>query len=541
MKRFRILFAALLFLFMMETEASASDTSRETDSLLRVIDRLIANKTESVAAKRARINSINRHLVSSISEKERWKCLNDLFLEYRNFSMDTSLLIAREARKIAEYAGNDTMLWQSRLMEVEAQKGIGNYHKALSMLDSMPAAGRKVMRDNILNRYCSIYYSLYDNTFPRADAEQYKKRLMCYRDTLVKESAPGSMEHYLNLAEYYLLVDKPDAAIEAIGKAARVFPPGSDAGVLNYVTAKALMRLGREEEAKLYLSRAAASDLQHATRKYEALQNLANLLNSEGDTERAYRYISCSLEDIMLGNARSRLSKVSEYLPIINDANDNVRRSSARGLFFSLLLTVMLLAGLALLAIMLVRRSRRLDREKKLLAAKNEELERLRHKLDSANRKLENASKVKEEYIGYLFNLCSEYIGIIDNYQSQIARKIKTGKTADIDKILSTPVSETYLKPFYRKFDQIFLDIFPDFVDRFNGLLKPEYKITPKEGELLTPELRIFALVRLGIGDSTKIASFLHYSAQTVYNYRQRIRNRSVLPRDEFKEAIKTI
>lgn len=541
MKRFRILFAALLFIFMMKTEASASGPSRETDSLLRVIDRLIANKTETVAAKRARINSINRHLVSSISEKERWKCLNDLFLEYRNFSMDTSLLIAREARKIAEYAGNDTMLWQSRLMEVEAQKGIGNYHKALAMLDSMPAAGRKAMRDNILNRYCSIYYSLYDNTFPRSDAEQYKKRLICYRDTLVKESAPESMERFLNLAEYYLLMDKPDAAIEAIGKAARALAPGSDAGVLNYVTAKALMRLGREEEAKLYLSRAAASDLQLATRKYEALPNLANLLNSEGDTERAYRYISCSLEDIMLGNSRSRLSKVSEYLPIINDANDNVRRSSARGLFFSLLLTVILLAGLALLAIMLVRRSRRLDREKKLLAAKNEELERLRHKLDSANRKLEDASKVKEEYIGYLFNLCSEYIGIIDNYQRQIVRKIKTGKTADIDKILSTPVSETYLKPFYRKFDQIFLDIFPDFVDRFNGLLKPEYKITPKEGELLTPELRIFALVRLGIGDSTKIASFLHYSAQTVYNYRQRIRNRSVLPRDEFKEAIKTI
>ena len=471
MKCFRILFAALLFIFMMKTEASASGPSRETDSLLRVIDRLIANKTETVAAKRARINSINRHLISSISEKERWKCLNDLFLEYRNFSMDTSLLIAREARKIAEYAGNDTMLWQSRLMEVEAQKGIGNYHKALAMLDSMPAAGRNAMRDNILNRYCSIYYSLYDNTFPRSDAEQYKKRLICYRDTLVKESAPGSMERFLNLAEYYLLMDKPDAAIEAIGKAARALAPGSDTGVLNYVTAKALMRLGREEEAKLYLSRAAASDLQLATRKYEALPNLANLLNSEGDTERAYRYISCSLEDIMLGNARSRLSKVSEYLPIINDANDNVRRSSARGLFFSLLLTVILLAGLALLAIMLVRRSRRLDREKKLLAAKNEELERLRHKLDSANRKLEDASKVKEEYIGYLFNLCSEYIGIIDNYQRQIVRKIKTGKTADIDKILSTPVSETYLKPFYRKFDQIFLDIFPDFVDRFNGSL----------------------------------------------------------------------
>ena len=110
----------------------------------------------------------------------------------------------------------------------------------------------------------------------------------------------------------------------------------------------------------------------------------------------------------MLGNARSRISKVSEYLPIINNANEEVRHSFARGMFFSLILTVILLAGLALLTVMLVRRSRRLDREKKLLAAKNEELERLRHKLDGANRKLEEASKVKEEYIGYLFNLCSE-------------------------------------------------------------------------------------------------------------------------------------
>ncbi len=541
MKRIHILFATVLSALSIARGASAADISRETDSLLRVIDRLIVKKPEIVAAKRTRINSINRSLVSSLSEKERWKCLNDLFREYRNFSMDTSLLIAREARKIAEHTDNDTMLWRSRLMEVEAHKGIGNYHKALAMLDSMPAGGKKAMRNDILNRYCSIYYSLYDNTFPRSDAEYYKKKQICYRDTLVKESAPGSMEHFLNLAECCLLLDNPEDAIDAIKKAARALPSGSDTGVLNYITAKALLRLGRVEEAKLYLSRAAASDLQRATRKYEALQNLANLLNSEGDTKRAYRYISSSLEDIMLGNARSRISKVSEYLPIINNANEEVRHSFARGMFFSLILTVILLAGLALLTVMLVRRSRRLDREKKLLAAKNEELERLRHKLDGANRKLEKASKVKEEYIGYLFNLCSEYIDIIDKYQRQIARKIKTGTTADIDKLLSTPVSDTYLKPFYRKFDSIFLDIFPDFVNRFNDLLKPEYKISPKEGELLTPELRIFALVRLGIGDSTRIASFLHYSAQTVYNYRQRIRNRSILPREEFKEAVKTI
>ncbi len=143
MKRIHILFATVLSALSIAGGASAADISRETDSLLRVIDRLIVKKPEIVAAKRTRINSINRSLVSSLSEKERWKCLNDLFREYRNFSMDTSLLIAREARKIAEHTDNDTMLWRSRLMEVEAHKGIGNYHKALAMLDSMPAGERR--------------------------------------------------------------------------------------------------------------------------------------------------------------------------------------------------------------------------------------------------------------------------------------------------------------------------------------------------------------------------------------------------------------
>ena len=93
----------------------------------------------------------------------------------------------------------------------------------------------------------------------------------------------------------------------------------------------------------------------------------------------------------------------------------------------------------------------------------------------------------------------------------------------------------------YAKFDSIFLNIYPDFIEEFNNLLVPEERIYPKQDELLTTELRIYALIRLGITDSNKIASFLRYSLRTVYNYRTKVRNKSAVTRGDFEDYVKKI
>ena len=137
----------------------------------------------------------------------------------------------------------------------------------------------------------------------------------------------------------------------------------------------------------------------------------------------------------------------------------------------------------------------------------------------------------------------SAYIDKMEDFRKNIDRKLKTGKVEDVV-MLTNPSSsliQNELKEFYKNFDTIFLNLYPDFVDQFNTLLSSDEKIFPKEGELLSPELRIFALVRLGISDSVKIANFLHYSPQTVYNYRLKVRNKSVLPKEDFPTAVSKI
>lgn len=141
-----------------------------------------------------------------------------------------------------------------------------------------------------------------------------------------------------------------------------------------------------------------------------------------------------------------------------------------------------------------------------------------------------------------MFHICSDYIDKLDSFRKEVLRKIKTGQAESLQRSIASPnMIQAELKEFYHKFDTIFLTIFPDFVKDFNSLLRPEERILPAEGELLNTPLRIFALVRLGIGDSVKIASLLHCSTQTVYNNRLRVRNKSNLPKDSFANAVKTL
>ena len=176
------------------------------------------------------------------------------------------------------------------------------------------------------------------------------------------------------------------------------------------------------------------------------------------------------------------------------------------------------------------------------LAEVNSQLQSLNEQLLDTNSKLTESNYVKEEYIGYVFNICSSYISKLDEYRKNINRKIRTGMVDEVKKMTdSSTLAANELKEFYSNFDAIFLHIYPDFVSDFNALLQPDKQIIPKEGELLNTELRIYALVRLGISDSVKIAEFLHCSPQTVYNNRLKTRSKAIVPKEHFADIVKSL
>lgn len=183
-----------------------------------------------------------------------------------------------------------------------------------------------------------------------------------------------------------------------------------------------------------------------------------------------------------------------------------------------------------------------LNAMKEELSEVNKELTSAKERLLQGNERLKEMNYVKEEYVGYVFAISSGYLSKIEEFRKEISRKIKVGKIDDVRNMMQNPhISQNELREFYQRFDTTFLHIYPNFVEDFNALLRPEDRIVLKQGELLNTNLRIYALVRLGINDSVKIAEFLHMSSQTVYNNRLKIRNCAIDAKDEFINKVRQL
>lgn len=512
-----------------------------SDEAIARLDSVMALRPHLAAQKRRAIDSLWILSRGAVSPRERFDVLEKLFGQYSSYSMDSMLLVARMCKAEAEANLGDSLYWRAVIMESEGLKGQGQYFMALSRLREMPLRWQKVYRQSLMQRYISIYYSLSDYAHSREDSLRYHALLESYRDTVIAEAAPDSPSRRLNRAERLRVGGRPSAALAEMDSLHASMPGVVDPGVESFVRGKCYQDLGDTERAKICFAVAAAYDLSKSVRKYEALQELARILSDEGDDGRAYKYIMCAITDIQASNARSRFQKLLSYQPIIAAAYAETQERSNMTKSLLLAIALLLLVGLLVALLFIRRKNIGLARERHDLRQKNIELEQLRSRLSDANRSLEESAKVKEDYLGYLFNLCSEYIDSLESYRKQLQRRLKSGKISDIDSLLSATQGGEHLQSFFKKFDAIILDIFPDFIEKINALLSPDYQLRPKPGELLSPELRIYALVRLGVTDSTRIAAFLHYSPQTVYNYRSRVRSHSLLPKEEFPLAVRKL
>lgn len=325
-----------------------------------------------------------------------------------------------------------------------------------------------------------------------------------------------------------------------------------------------LYREGGQQDAYLkYMALSAMADVRTANKDIASLEELAKALFELGDIDRAYIYINYCLQNAQLYRNRVRVVGISEVQDAIHQAYlERNRMQEARLHVF--LIVVSVLSVVLLVAILYIYRQMKhlsnsrtklnevnhllnkhvdeLSQAHTRLAEVNEQLQSLNRQLKEANCQLRESNYVKEEYIGYVFAICSNYISKLDEFRKNINRKIKVKQFEDIKVLTDTPaMAQTELKEFYHNFDAIFLHVYPDFVNDFNALLQPDERIMLKEGELLNTELRIYALVRLGINDSIKIAEFLHCSPQTVYNYRLKTRNKAIIPKEEFADTVRSL
>lgn len=528
----------------------AADSSR-ADSLLLKLDQAIKERPIYMEQKELKLVELKRQLHRQIPDEERFAILGTLLDEYRSFNTDSALHMAEEREQIAIRLGNREYIDNARMNKADVLGMTGMYKEVMDLM-------RNIHIDRLPVDIHPYYYHIYRTVYGlMADyaVTAYEKKLYTeltdkYRDSLLLVNKDNLLIHTLIQSDQYNVRNEYDKAIRLLTDYLALQKDYEhDVAICAYTLSESYRLKGDKEKEKEYLIVSAMADMKTAVREYISLRKLAVLLYQEGDIERAYSYVKICMEDAAACNARLRKLEILEIFPIINDAYQQKTEKQQEQMKWALV-SISLLSLFLLLAIFYVYKQMKkvaaarrevIDANKRLKEL-NDELHLSNAQLKEANHSIAENSYLKEEYIGRYMDQCSVYLEKMDNYRRSLGKIAATGNVEELYKnIKSSKFIEGELKEFYTNFDNTFLQLFPSFVEDFNALLADDEQISLKAGERMNTELRIFALIRLGITDSVKIAQFLRYSVTTIYNYRTKVRNKAAGDRDLLEQEVMTI
>lgn len=450
--------------------------------------------------------------ISQVSpSRELWNLNMQIGEKYKPLSADSALKYFNRARNISEILNLDTLILQSRISQLDALGRAGIFVQAQSLLDSISGKNMSLQLKTDLWKNARQLYS-YMKVYVAGHegyAKEYNDMMLAYEDSLIDVLLPTDKFCQFLHGERMVRNGQYKEACKTLEDLLSQVPEDSNIyGMAAYQLAEVYRNVGNELMYASYLSKSAISDLKCGIREGFSLPALAGWLYSQGDVDRAYRYINASLKEAMKGNSRMRANAIAELVPHIDDAYKKKINSSRDELMVYFLLAAFLVVVSGVLLFFLIKQMR---------------------KIKETQKHLQTTSKIQESYIGNFLGLCSSYADRFDSLCKLVNRKISAGQTDELLKMVKSGLfSDDQNDDFYKIFDNAFLDLYPDFIFEINKLLREEEQIVLKKGQGLTAELRIYAFVRIGIGESTRIAQILHYSVNTVYTYRNKMRNKAI-------------
>ena len=532
----------LLAVIFMTACGSPSRPDRNTRKLLDELDGYVAAREVYVARKLDQMDALRVLSKSASDSLRRYEIDMDIADQYFAFSFDSTRVYLKNCQALAQGCLNDKELYDKasiRLGHLYAKAG--NYLEASIILNEQIDTSE--LSEQLMTEYI---WSLYDFSKDLSDDSGMVELLAIppaasFRERLYK-MLPKDSDRWRSVLRDEFIDRGKLASADSVNRIllATVTPNDRDFAIYAYFQSVIEERRNMPSEQMGWLVRSAECDLINAVRDYASLTMVAqNILPT--DVNHSFRYLRIAQEDALLYNAKLRPWQISRFLMEIEDAY-SVRREKSRQMTVasSILLAVLVLA-LSLITRFLIIRSRKLTKVRKQLEDSNSRLAVANEELSVLNRQISKADKVKEGYIlKFLEDLASE-ISIVRAEDNRFRNLLKQGKVDQLLKELSIySRSEKAREEFYQAFDSTFLAMYPDFVEQFNALLKEEARFHPKKDRLNT-ELRIFALIRLGVDDSKKIASMLDYSLSTIYNYKVAVKNNALGRRDDFEDLVKTI
>jgi DNA-binding CsgD family transcriptional regulator len=525
---------------------------------LHEVDRAIEESPRYVAQREARITEARRNYGAARQTAGKYEFALQLYELYKPFVSDSAIYFLREGIRLSDQLGDRSAAVYCRSLLAIRCANIGMYDEALCILDSIHIEGVDTLT---MGTYYAAYNNVYNELayYTRLDLmrSNYLDKAQAYEELMVKYLSPKSetilMRREQRAQGEGRLEDAMKINDEWMATVEQGSHPYALAALYRYIEFKLQ---GDSVQMMNWLVESVLADIRNAAMDQGSMWELANELMLKGDIERASHYISFTSDCATRYGSRQRLWQIGSLLNDIaktyKDKSEHTTSQLRLGLIAISVLVVLLLCALFFLH----RRNRQLDVAREALHDTNDKLAALNEELTSANEqlsasngqlailnaKLKDANNVKDEYIGRFLSLCSQYIDKLDNYRKMVNKKMKNKEYDELFHLTkSTELKDQEIEELNQSFDSVFLHLFPNFVNDFNALLQPDYQVSLKEENRLSTDLRIFALIRLGIDDSSKIAEFLHYSVNTIYNYRARIKNGALDNRDQFERKVKEI
>jgi len=505
------------------------------------LDHLIANKQGLSLPKEQKISSLKELLhITDISLEQEYGINDQLYEEYKVYKLDSAIYYLERNLQLAEILKDDSLAYIARIQLAMMYAGAGLFLESEKMLKSMCS---DQLPKELLPDYYYAYGLFYRRYGVALNQQHYNEPKEVYRDSLLMSVDPSSYDYKINKARQYLTYRQAEQAKKILlGLLDEAEVESQDYAFITYHLGEVYRILQNKELEKKYFLLSAIADIKGAIRENASFQELAQIYYEAGDIAKAYKYTQSAIEDAVFCNVQFRTTQLSRFYSIINATYQAKEAHSKEQLQLLLILISVLALFLILLVAYAYRQMRRLSMMKETLSETNEKLSLLNEELNNANDLLSEANEVKEQYIAQFFDLCSGYINKMEDYRRSLHRQAINRQFEQlVKKLKSTTEVESEYDDLYKHFDSVFLSLYPTFITDFNALLIKEEQIVLKSDDLLNKELRIYALLRLGITDSVKIASFLRCSLSTVYNYRTKMRNKAAASRDEFEEMVAKI
>lgn len=504
----------------------------DNKAALRKLDDIINKKEIFQIQKEKKIDDLKMQLAHAADPAGKYRLYGSLFDAYLHYQADSALYYINKRMEILPLLNRPELEDEIIIDRATVMGVMGMYIEAMQHLRRIdPHQLDAATLLSYYQTYRACYGWLADYTTNEEEKKKYLQKTDLYRDSIISVMPPET-NRTIVAAEKCIVGGKADTALTMLNDALKEAVDERQKVYIYYTLSEVYGMKKDTEKEVYYLILTAIADLESSVREYASLQKLAHLMYEMGDIDRAYKYLSRSMEDAVACNARLRFIEVTEFFPIIDKAY-KLKEEKERAVSRAMLISVSLLSLFLIIAIFF------LYRWMKKLSVMRHDLSLANKQMSAVNKELEQTGKIKEVYIARYLDRCVNYLDKLETYRRSLA---KLAMSSRIDELFKAIKSEQFIRDerneFYNEFDKSFLKLFPHFITSFNNLLVEEARVYPKSDELLTTELRIFALIRLGVVDSNKIAHFLGYSLATIYNYRSRMRNKAAGDKDRFEQDV---